>query len=45
MSDKDFWVVATTIVGMILAVFIYLNISGYINIDWNSVFNIKTYPK
>jgi len=43
--DKDFWIVTAIIVSMLISVFVYLNGSGYIQIDWNWLFNIKTYPK
>jgi uncharacterized membrane protein (Fun14 family) len=43
--DKDFWVVTVIISLMVIATFAYLNSSGYIQVDWNWLFNIKTYPK
>jgi uncharacterized membrane protein (Fun14 family) len=43
--DKDSWVILIAFVVIVLGVFIYLASTGTVNIDWNAVFNVKTYPK
>lgn len=43
--DSDSWMIIATIAIIILGIGIYLGISSGVVIDWNSIFNVKTYPK
>jgi uncharacterized membrane protein (Fun14 family) len=43
--DKDSWIILAAFATIVLGVLIYLAATGTIPIDWNSIFNIKTYPK
>jgi len=43
--DKDSWILFLAFAVIIVGVFIYLMATGAVPVDWNAVFNIKTYPK
>jgi hypothetical protein len=41
--DKDSWIILSAFVVIVLGLLIYLSTTGTINIDWNSILNIKEY--
>jgi hypothetical protein len=41
--DKDSWIILSAFVVIILGLLIYMSATGTINIDWNSILNIKDY--
>jgi len=43
--DKDSWILLGAFVAIGMCIFVYLSYTGTVNIDWNAVFNVKTYPK
>jgi len=43
--DGDSWIILAAFALISLSVFIYLSYTGVVSIDWNGIFNIKTYPK